>query len=344
MRTALFLLGLALLLVGMLLWMAGGLQSPRRFEGDVVKLSEPGPVSTSTLTVVVWNIAWGYGRGSEGSGDSKPPSHFEATLARMADVLTQSRADIALLQEVDFDSQRSGGIDQARRLAELAGFPFIAPAVSWRANYVPFPYWPPSNHFGRVISGGAILSRLPIETNDITLLPKPDDNLVVYNWFYLFRYHQRVRVRWSGAPIVVYNAHLEAFDGTNRQAQARAWVEVLNRESGDLTLVGGDFNAIPPESMTRSNFADMPKISYETDRTVPLIRGAKGLRDTVPSEAFLERPSAYFTYPAHDPNRKLDHLMVTGDFRVISARVMQEAGGVSDHLPLLVRLGPRKTN
>ena len=151
MRTPLLILfvivaGLAMLV----LWMAGGVQSPRTFEAPIreIAVRPAADTSTGTLDVLVWNIAWGYGWGSEGSGTARPYRHFEASLEKIGQVIRDANPDVALLQEVDFDSHRSHGIDQAERIAEVAGLPYIAPAVSWTANWVPFPYWPPTEHYG----------------------------------------------------------------------------------------------------------------------------------------------------------------------------------------------------
>lgn len=335
---ALVVAGLAALVV----WMAGGTQSPRRFEAEVQKVVEPVTTETSTLTVIVWNISWAYGWGSEGSGGRKDAAHFEASLEKIARVISESGADIALLQEVDFNADRSYGIDQAEELARATGLGYVAPALSWVANYVPFPYWPPSDQFGAVRSGGAVLSRYPIELNRVTLLEKPQDFAFIYNLFYPFRYFQETKIRFFGAPLRVYNAHLDAYSKDNRGAQARTWSEVLSDGPDELLLIGGDFNTVPPESPQKSDFDDEPETSFEGDDTLAVLRSTAKLQDAFEPEAFARAPDAYFTFPSHAPNRKLDHLLHTPDIEVKSAEVLRDAAGeVSDHLPLLVRFGPR---
>lgn len=344
MRTPLLLLFLVFAgLVVFVLWMAGGVQSPRTFEADVrdVRTRAPVDTSTATLDVVVWNIAWAYGWGSEGSGGARPFRHFEGSLEKIGGTLRDAAPDVVLLQEVDFDAHRSHGVNQAERIAELAGLPHVAPVLSWKANWVPFPYWPPTEHFGRVESGGAVLSRWPIESNIVTLLPKPEANPFHYNLFYLFRYFQRVSINRGRGSLTIFNAHLEAFDATNRQRQAELFVEALsNLPSGSL-LVGGDFNTVPPEASHRAGFSDEPETSFEEDRTLATLRSVDGLRDAFEPDAYAADEAQFFTFPAHEPNRKLDHLLVSEDFEVLEAKVLHEAGDVSDHLPLWVRLRPR---
>ena len=73
-----------------------------------------------------------------------------------------------------------------------------------------------------------------------------------------------------------------------------------------------------------------------------VLRSTAKLQDAFEPEAFARAPDAYFTFPSHAPNRKLDHLLHTPDIEVKSAEVLRDAAGeVSDHLPLLVRFGPR---
>lgn len=336
-------LGLLLLFLGLVaavIWMAGGVQSPRRFEAPVIEAGSTRPViATSTLTVVVWNIAWAYGPGSEGSGSAEDPAHFEENLDRMGRFLAEQEADIVLLQEVDFGATRSHHVDQAQRLAEAAGLGYVAPAVSWVANWVPFPYWPPRDHFGRMRSGGAVLSRFPIELNEVTLLEKPESNPFWYNLFYPFRYVQETKIRVLGAPFRVYNAHLEAFDVDNRKAQARTFSRIIDDGPDDLVIVGGDFNSVPPESPQRAGFADEPETDFNGDDTLAILRSTGRLRDAF-ADVFEEEPGSYFTFPAGDPNRKLDHLLLSPEFRIVSAEVGRRVGTVSDHLPLVVRLAP----
>ncbi|MBK8009922.1 MAG: endonuclease/exonuclease/phosphatase family protein [Deltaproteobacteria bacterium] len=353
----------AILCVGIVLWMAGGIQSPKTLtdpprSSSSANAGAPTAADTNTntntntntstdadaerRTIVTWNIAWGYGWGSEGSGGRLEPEHFARSIEAMAAFLRSVNADIVLLQEVDFDSTRSGHVDQLASLSEKTGLMYSARAVSWQANWVPFPYWPPSNHFGAMSSGGAVLSRYPITSNEVTLLPKPAKNPFWYNLFYLFRYVQRVEVSSGQHTIRIYNAHLEAFDLGNRERQAVVLSERVRKESMGYTILGGDFNSVPPEATVRSGYPDEPETNHEADTTIATLRQA-GLNDTMPETLGGpgHHPSdeeAYFTFPSHQPNRKLDYVLASPSFEVVSARVGREAGKVSDHLPLVVEL------
>lgn len=228
---------------------AGGLQQPGRrkglihsFPSSATSPAQSGDVPTTgvqqkTLRVLCWNLSYAYGRGSDGVGYSrKSATHFVENLENIAAVLRRARADVVCLQEVDFDSSRSGRMNQLHLLAKEAHYARACEAPSWRANYVPFPLKPVSDHFGKVRSGGGILSQWPVLTNTIELLPKPEKNHPIYNWFYLFRYLQRIELHCGSRPLALINLHLEAFDPVNRRAQF-ARLGTL-----DCAIACGDFN------------------------------------------------------------------------------------------------------
>lgn len=333
-----FVVGLAALT----LWAAGGVQlkgrtfdaAPETVAGVETKTS----TSVETLRVAVYNIAWGYGWGSEGSGGAQPPEHFATRLERMGRALADAKVDVVLLQESDFRSARSHDVDQAHTLAKAAGLPYVAKAVSWTANYLPFPYWPPKNHFGRMLSGGAILSRYPFTKNTVMLEDKPEDNGLVYNLGYLYRYLQKTEIDAAGRRIGVYNVHTDAFSPKNRIAHAGRIARTLTEDKAPLALLGGDFNTVPPEASMRGGYPDEPDTDHSDDPTIARIREIPGMKDTLTQEAYLANERAYFTFPGHAPNRKLDFLFASEAFEVTSFRVLTEAGDASDHLPILVEL------
>jgi endonuclease/exonuclease/phosphatase family metal-dependent hydrolase len=262
-----------------LLWASAGRQSPGTFDGPVHdygagtdESAEPG----SSLVVMTWNIAYAHGPGSEGTGYSiLPEDEAAARLARIGNVIRDSGADVALLQEVDFDSDRSHRVDQLEALARYTGLRYAARAVTWRARYVPFPYWPPSGHWGRMESGGAVLSRYPVKTNSVTLHPKPDAYSLIHNAFYLFRYSQVVTIRRGGRELRVVNSHLDAYDRPNREEQAKALAIGVRDlvSSGGVDVLGGDMNAPPPEAALLHAFPDEPGTDFRGDATMATLRG-----------------------------------------------------------------------
>ncbi|MCC7386239.1 MAG: endonuclease/exonuclease/phosphatase family protein [Deltaproteobacteria bacterium] len=344
MRRVMSILGVCLLgLLAAIFWMAGGdarhgihAITPR----TVGNPPAPEATATSTLTIVSWNIAWAFGWGSELKKDApiKTKADLDAALDVIGRTLTELRADVVLLQEVDFGADRSFGVDQAQVLAEKTGLSYVAPVISWDLRYLPFPYWPPSRHAGRMRSGGAILSRFPVSDCTGELLDKPASQAFWYRAFYLFRYAQRCTVTVGDRPLLVINAHLEAFDRANREIQAEHLATRLRAAMMPALIFGGDLNSVVPEAPVRTGYPDEPETDHREDRTLTIFRGVEGLTPAFSPEAIRAEPSRYFTFPSHAPNRGLDHLFVGRGFRVLEARVVSEAGTTSDHLPVLARV------
>jgi len=326
------------------LWASGGCQSAGTFDGPVHDYGEGETAAApagGSLVVMTWNIAYAHGPGSEGSGYAiRPRADVAARLKRIGEVIRDSGADIVLLQEIDFDSDRSHRVDQLEALARSSGLRNAARAVSWRARHIPFPYWPPSAHWGRMESGGAVISRYPIESNQVMLHPKPVSHSSVYNAFYLFRYSQTVTIRRGNRTLRIVNNHLDAYDRANREEQARALAaavrDLASTEdgAGGVDILAGDMNAPPPEAALLHGFPDEPEADFRGDGTLAILRGIEGLREVAPAAS---GESGGLTFPAWDPNRRLDHLFAHEGFEIKSVRVL-ETGDLSDHLPVVVEL------
>jgi len=336
------LLALSILIVVislLLLWMAKGIQSTTT---SVVEVQETNASSealtdTSTLSIMTWNIAWAYGFGSEGSGKLKSEEQMRANLDSIAQTISESNADVVLLQEVDFDSDRSYRVNQANYLAEKAGYRFVVPAVSWSANYLPFPYWPLSEHWKAMSSGGAIISRIPLKNCRVQLLPKPKSQSFVYRLFYLFRYLQACDLEFWGKTVSIYNTHLEAFDISNREEQMQLAVSAIKKGKSQLRIFGGDFNTVSNDAKLRHNYPDEPETDHRNDKTLQILQDGLDIQDT----ALMSVPPQHtglFTFPAHVPNRKLDYIFVEPQMKVESLATVNSAEKASDHLPLLLRL------
>jgi len=106
---------------------------------------------------------------------------FDNNMSAINELLKKQEADVVLFQEIDFDSKRSFNTNQYKAIALGAGYRDGAYVVNWDKRYVPFPYWPIKTHFGRILSGQAILSQYAIYSNERLILPKPQSNSFIYN-------------------------------------------------------------------------------------------------------------------------------------------------------------------
>ncbi len=162
-----------------------------------------------TVRVLAYNIR--HGAGMDDSVD----------LRRAAAVIVAQRPDVVLLQEIDWRTERTGGVDQARALAELTGLSYHA--FGWFMDYRAGAY------------GMAVLSATPILDSANHRLPDGEEP----------RSALAARIRPSpGAPEMVFvGIHLYR-TGEERLAQAERLVEIFAAETRPVLLVG-DFNSQP---------------------------------------------------------------------------------------------------
>ncbi len=332
-----------LLLAAAIFWAAGGYQMPGVYPGNVTKFNavqKPDSSYSDKLRVMSWNIAYGYGPNSDNDKfQPLPPNTMNDHLQKIADVVRKYNPDILFLQEVDFNASRSDHVNQLARLAQMTGLEYAAPAVAWQANYVPYPYWPPQDQFGEINSGGAVLSRYPIQSNKVVRLPKPSNNPFWYNMFYLFRFSQIVQVDVRGANVEFINNHLEAYDIDNRTQQAYQLKQLVTDSNGQapLAVFGGDLNTVPYNAKKKSNFPNDGKDDYNGDTSLNILMSIKGFREMVPLTDYYKNESQYFTFPSQKPDRRLDYLFVNSKYPILDYGIIK-AGTSSDHLPVYVDL------
>jgi endonuclease/exonuclease/phosphatase family metal-dependent hydrolase len=220
-------------------------------------------------------------------------------LARVADLVRATGADVALLQEVDRGTRRSGQVDQPDVLARGTGF---AVAFGKTLDYDGGEY------------GIAVLSRWPIARQ--TLMPlrvAPPQRRS--GGSYEPRGAQRLVVRAPVGDLVVINTHLDASREDQYRRQETLPILALARAAGSLVLVGGDFNSTPDSEVQ----AD--------------VRNG-GLRD---AWLVCGRGDG-FTYPADTPVKRIDYLYLTGAATCTRAEVVETTASDHRPLLVTVKL------
>lgn len=256
------------------------------------------------LKILTWNIAFGYGKHSEGGPGykKKPRSYFESRLNKISDFISDLDPDVVLLQEVDFESARSHYIDELDWISRRTGLYYRSKVVSWQHPFVPYPGINPLQFFGRIDSGGGIISKYPLTEIKNILLPKPKENSKLYNLFYLSRYLQLVQLEAPQGILKIGNVHLEAFSKENRMLHLLKLQDALAEHQ--LDLVGGDFNG---EILLNLN-------------------------------EYKNLPTPEPTYPADRPKDFLDGWMIRAQrFKVLQHKTLH-SGILSDHFPLFLEL------
>jgi endonuclease/exonuclease/phosphatase family metal-dependent hydrolase len=169
-------------------------------------------------------------------------------------------------------------------------------------------------------------------------LPQPDSRSALTNLFYLHRCLLETRVQLGPEhEIVVFNAHLEAFDSPNREEHARIAAGLLSRATLPAVLLG-DMNCVPPEARVRHAFADEPETDMRTDQTISILRGIPGLSEVAGPVVPSDNEAAWHSFPAHAPNRRLDYIFHSEAMPLSKARTERTDPPLSDHLPLIADL------
>ncbi len=281
-----------------------------------------------TLTAITYNIGY-----LSGMTNNLAVEHSEdlytKNLKDAINLFSTLKPDIVGFQEIDFNSSRSFHVDQLKEISQACDFEYAAMAVNWDKKYVPFPYWPPSVHFGKILSGQAVASKHTITENKSNILEKVASNPFYYNAFYLDRLAQVAKIEIAGKVVIVINVHLEAFVTETREHQAMALLEMYRGFAKDYpVLLMGDFNSRPP-------YASEPT---ENDKTIGLFLEESTLKSAISEVTYLANENDFYTFDSGNPIEKIDFIFYNFDkIRPVNARVIKEAGEISDHLPVMFK-------
>ena len=321
--TAFFLLGF----IVFYLW-ASSPSSNKIKAAEVHYFSNTSNVLPDTFDVITYNIGYMSGM-TNNLAVERPISLIEKNLKESISLLREMNPHIIAFQEIDFASSRSYQINQFERLAHSLDYQAGATAINWNKNYVPFPYWPFKYHFGKTISGQAVLSRTHILSNQRVVLPFPESNTFFYNDFYLDRLLQMCWLQNGADSILIMNVHFEAWDAPTRELQSKIVSDVyLSYEKDHPILLLGDFNCIPP-------FEE----NGEQEQTIRDILDLPNLKMVTKQEDYHSQPIDFFTFNSEHPYQKIDYIFYNNRYiDCLDYRVLHEAGSVSDHLPLYARL------
>jgi endonuclease/exonuclease/phosphatase family metal-dependent hydrolase len=261
---------------------------------------------------------------------------FQNNLKNFITVLNREKPDIIAFQEIDYHSNRSHYIDQLETIARRSKYPFTTRAINWDKRYVPFPYWPPSAHFGKVLSGQAVISHYPLQSSQRIVLDKPANKPFYYRVFYLDRLIQIAKIRIGSAILVTLNVHLEAFEQKTRENQARKVLRVYRSYKDQFpVLLMGDFNSIPPKATQKGAFSDEPETDFSTDKTMEIFMQEKSLKAAMVSSPANFPETETFTFPSDNPSRKLDYIFYNHQ-KIVCLNAYVVNLDSSDHLPVVM--------
>ncbi len=321
-------LAIVLLIVAFYFWGSASNYDPEDYDNIIVYKADNLPILRDTLSILTYNIGYLSGM-TNNLPVARTQKLFANNLSSTNSLLKNLNPDFVGLQEVDFNAKRSFEVNQMEEIASSGGYDYASMAVNWDKNYVPFPYGWPKNHFGQVYSGQAILSKYKIIENNLTVLMKPEGKPFYYNAFYLDRIAQVDKVDINGTEIILINVHLEAFDVTTREKQAKTLLKLYRKYADNYpVLLFGDFNSTPPNAVN----------PYAIEQTMNTLLSEPGLRAAISDSTYLANEQNYFTYDSRNPDIKIDYILYNSDkIKAIDAQVVSEAGEISDHLPVFLR-------
>lgn len=188
---------------------------------------------------------------------------------RIAEVIAAARPDVIALQEVDVGRARTGGVDQAERIAQ---------ALKMTAHFHP------ALHVREEQYGDALLTALPSRLMKAGPLPSVGETRGAL-W---------VEVMVNGQPVQIFNTHFGLRRGERRrQAEALLGSDWIGHPAcrNQPVILAGDFNAIPSSVAYGILQSGLPAVKIGTGR------GRDRLAPTFPSRFPILRLDHIFVSP-----------------------------------------------
>lgn len=229
-----------------------------------------------------------------------------SNLESVAELIRSTSADVVLLQEVDRRTKRSGGVDQLQLLSDRTRY---KAAFGRSLDYDAGEY------------GIAALARREFYFSDTIPLPVAPAQARA-GGSHEPRVGLLLAARTALGSLQLVNTHLDASrEDTYRLQESQSLLNIVRSRLSPETpvVLGGDLNSEPQSEVQQR------------------LRAA-GLRD-----AWMECGQGDgFTYPAHQPIKRIDYLFLTASLACTSARVVET--NMSDHRPLLVTVVRRRAD
>lgn len=318
--------------IGFYFWSSSG-QLDNSEYSSIITFKESNRTSSAenidqVFTLITYNIGYLSGMTNNLAVERKPEL-YQSNLDRVNAELNKLNADLIAFQEIDYAANRSFDVNQLEAIAQKNDFAYAARQINWDKNYLPFPYWPPSCHFGRLLSGQAILSKYPLKDDKRIVLQAPQMPFH-QEAFYIERLLQITKIDIDGKPLVLMNVHLEAFDQNTRVTQAREVLGYFRQYAKDFPVIlAGDFNSDPI-------YTDVS--GQDQEPTVSFFLEADGIESAAVPYYPIEKSKVEATFPADKPTEKLDYIFYTSDrIEKIDFKVLSEFGTASDHFPMMMK-------
>lgn len=294
------------------------------------------------LSILTWNI--GYGALGDNAdffmdgGKSVKTADEKRVMENMKGIRGEVSAidpDFAFFQEVDRDSHRSSGIDEARLIRNGRSNGDSTFAYNFRVKFIPYPVPP----IGKVNSGILTSSDYKIQNSVRRQLYCPFKWPVSLGNLKRCLMVDRVKINGSSKELVLINLHLEAYDsGTGKIKQTKMLRDVMDKEraKGNYVIAGGDFNQCFSEADVAA-FKQYPGTWKPGVLDYSQFKGYRLLMDNSdPSCRSLDR-----AFKGADPDKfqyySIDGFIVSDNVTVNSVKTRNLSFKNSDHNPVVMK-------
>lgn len=276
-------------------------------------------VAPDSLRLCAYNIAHGRGKGLNASNfEGGTLEEKRARLQAIGDTLRELQLDIVVLNEVDFHSVWSYGLDQADIIAEAGGFPYVVKQRNLDTGVF---------LVRRYCFGNVVLSRFPVTEAEIVRFPPLShfENVFAGN-------HDGVLTSiqiGENESISVLGVHLEVRSEDVR-VQAASQIVELQRDLTQPLIAMGDFNSTLP------GFPDSKSSSTGQNALEVLDSFGNFSRRPIRGRASHET----FTYPTTGPRRIIDWILPDHSWTFMQYKALQNID-YSDHVPVIASIRKR---
>ncbi|MGB7345771.1 MAG: endonuclease/exonuclease/phosphatase family protein [Pirellulaceae bacterium] len=270
-------------------------------------------LTNQTLRIVTYNIAHGRGE-SDSNWTGETLRQRSDRFDDIAALLTEIDADIVVLNEADFDTSWSDHVDQALYLANQAGYRYVVEQRNLDFRILGWTW-----RFGN-----AVLSKHPISDTQVIDLPG------YAAWETVLAGKKRAidcNIQFnSNQSFRLIAAHLSP-RSEHLRVDSMDKIIRLATQSKTPVIIAGDLNAAPPGfSHWQSDVQNRNAINQ---------LDASKLFQRLPLQ---DKEAGTKTYPAHDPDRVIDWIVVSNDWPILSYQVIPST--LSDHRPVVAEVAP----
>ena len=207
-------------------------------------------------------------------------------LTKIAANIVNTKLDIVAIQELDKGTNRSGKVDQLKKLSELTGYQYYA-------------FFKAINYDGGEYGIG-VLSKYPFENTKVWDLP---------NGSYENRVIARVQLRIDGTLINFYATHLTP-DQESKSIRTQQFAQIASIvKSNSNFVIAGDFNT--------STFSEFSVLGNNTNYNTTILNRTAKNEPTEPASNQAIDNISYRRWTFGDPqvvkDSYSDHYMLWGD-------------------------------